>query len=105
MLQNFRWEAAFQPSVRHVQNNTEKLKAVLKVNAQAGRSGIVNKTSLESTAQNDDFQEVKRRKRHISVDTSQIGKMPSKSVPISTAVKQTPKTLPNRNFFATPQNY
>jgi hypothetical protein len=34
-----------------------ELKAVLKVNTQGGRSGAVNKTSLESTAQDDDFQE------------------------------------------------
>jgi hypothetical protein len=31
-------------------------KAVLKVSAQAGQSGAVNKTSVESTAQDDDFQ-------------------------------------------------
>jgi hypothetical protein len=35
----------------------KELKAVLKVSAQEGRSGAVNKTSVESTAQDDDFQE------------------------------------------------
>jgi hypothetical protein len=44
------------------------------VNAQAGQSGAVNKTSLESMAQDDDFQEVKRCKRHISNNTSQTAK-------------------------------
>jgi hypothetical protein len=42
-----------------------ELKAVLKVNAQAGQCGAVTKTSFESAAHDDDFQEVKRRKRHI----------------------------------------
>jgi hypothetical protein len=37
----------------------KKLQAVLKVNAQTGQSGAVNKTSLESRGQDDDFQEVK----------------------------------------------
>jgi hypothetical protein len=47
-----------------------ELKTVLKVNTRAGRSGVVNKTSLESMAQ-DDLQEVKIRSRHISNHTSQ----------------------------------
>jgi hypothetical protein len=34
----------------------------LKMSAQTGKSGVVNKTSVEPTAQ-DDFHEVKRRKR------------------------------------------
>jgi hypothetical protein len=38
--------------------------AVLKVSAQEDQSGAVNKTSVESLTQDDDFQEVKRRKRH-----------------------------------------
>jgi hypothetical protein len=45
------------------------LKAVLKVNVLAGQSGIVNKTSVESTGQDEDFQEVNRPKRHISNNT------------------------------------
>jgi shikimate kinase len=43
-----------------------ELKAILKVNAQAGRPVAVTKTSLESVAHDDDFQEVKRRKRYVS---------------------------------------
>jgi hypothetical protein len=48
-----------------------ELKAVLKVSAQAGQGGAVSKTSLESAAQDDDFQEVRRRKVHISNNTAQ----------------------------------
>jgi hypothetical protein len=44
----------------------DELKAVLKVSAKAGKSGVVNKTSVEPMAQDDDFQEVKSCKRHIS---------------------------------------
>jgi hypothetical protein len=77
----------------------DEQKAVWKVNAQAGRSGAVHETSLESTDQ-DDFQEVRTRKRHISNDTSQTAKKSTKSVSISTAVEQTPKTVSTRNFFA-----
>jgi hypothetical protein len=47
-----------------------ELKATLKVSAPTGQSGAVNVTSVESTAQDDDFQEAKRRKRHISNNTS-----------------------------------
>jgi hypothetical protein len=43
-----------------------EMRVVLKVSAQEGKSGAANKTSVESTAQDDDFQEVKRRKRHTS---------------------------------------
>jgi hypothetical protein len=75
-------------------------KAIVKVNVQAGQSGTVNKISLESKAKDDDFQEVKRRKRHISNDTSQTAKKSTKSVPITTAVKQPPKAVLGRNFFA-----
>jgi hypothetical protein len=49
----------------------KELKAVLKVNTQTGQSGAVNKTSLESTAQDDDFQKVKRRKRRVFNDSSE----------------------------------
>jgi hypothetical protein len=48
-----------------------ELKAVLKVSAQTGPSGMVNKTSVESTAQDDDCHEVKRSKRHICNNISQ----------------------------------
>jgi DNA-directed RNA polymerase specialized sigma54-like protein len=60
----------------------------------------VNKTSLESTAQDDDFQEVKRCKRHVSNDTSKMTMKSTKSVLISTTVKQTPTAVPICNFFA-----
>jgi hypothetical protein len=40
-----------------------ELKAVLKVSAQAGQSDVVNKTSVESMARDDDFQEIKRHKK------------------------------------------
>jgi hypothetical protein len=43
-----------------------ELKAVFNASAQAGKSGAVNKTSMESTAQDDDFREIKRRKREVS---------------------------------------
>jgi hypothetical protein len=36
-----------------------KLKAILNLNAQAGQSGALNKTLLESMAQDKDFQEIK----------------------------------------------
>jgi hypothetical protein len=55
---------------------------------------------VESTAQDDDFQEVKICKRHVSNDTSQTAKKSTKSVPITTAVKQPPKAVSTRNFFA-----
>jgi hypothetical protein len=63
-----------------------ELKAVLKVSAQAGQSGVVNETSVESMAQ-DDFQEEKRCKRHISYDTLQTAKKSTKPVPTTAAVK------------------
>jgi hypothetical protein len=51
-----------------------ELMAVLRVSAQPGPSGAVNTTSVESTAQEDDFQEVKRRERYISDNVSQTAK-------------------------------
>jgi hypothetical protein len=77
-----------------------ELKAFLNVNAQAGQSGVVNKTSVDSTAQNDDFREVKRRKRHIYKGTSQTVNKSTKSVPTSTAVKLPPKAVLSSTFFA-----
>jgi hypothetical protein len=77
-----------------------ELKAVLKVSAQAGQSGGVNKTSLESTAQSDDFREVKTRKRRYSDDTSQTAKKSAISVPKSAAFKLPIEAVPTRNFFA-----
>jgi hypothetical protein len=77
-----------------------ELKAVLKVKAQAGKCGAVTKTSLELAAHDDDFQEVKRRKRHISNDTSQTAKKSITSAPKSAAGKLPNKTVITRNFFA-----
>jgi hypothetical protein len=74
----------------------KELEAVLKVNAQAGQSGTLNKNSLESTAQ-DDFQEV-MRPSHVSLMISQREPR-SRRVPIPTAVKEPSKSVPNRNFF------
>jgi hypothetical protein len=44
------------------------------MSAQEGQSDVVKRTSVESTAQDDDFQEVKRLKRHISNNTWQTAK-------------------------------
>jgi hypothetical protein len=77
-----------------------ELKAVLKVNAQAGRSGAVTKTSLESMTHDDDFQEVKRCKRHISNDTSQTTKKSTISDTKSAASKLPTKAVITLNFFA-----
>jgi hypothetical protein len=78
----------------------KELKAVLKVNAQAGQSGAVTKTSVESTVQDEGFQEVKRRKRHVSNDNCQSAKKSTKPVPTSAAVKLPLKEVSTRNFFA-----
>jgi hypothetical protein len=69
------------------------------VSAQAGQSGAVAKTSVESTAQ-DNFQKVKRHKRYISNKTSQATKKSTKPVPTSTAVKLPPKAVLTHNFLA-----
>jgi hypothetical protein len=74
-----------------------EMKAVLKVSSQAGKSGTVNKTSVESTAQDDDFREVKRQ---ISNDTSQTAKKSTKPIPTFAAVKLPPKAVLARNFSA-----
>jgi hypothetical protein len=58
----------------------------------------MNKTSLESAAQ-DDFQEVKRRKRHIYNNTSQAAKKSTKPFPTSAAVKMPPKAVLTYNIF------
>jgi hypothetical protein len=74
-----------------------ELKAVSKVSAQAGQSGVVNKVSVESTAQDDDFQAIKRRKRRISSDTSQTAKNSTKPVPTTTVVNLPPKAVLTHN--------
>jgi hypothetical protein len=76
-----------------------KLKAVLKVSAQAEQNGAVNKPSVESMAQDDDFRQVKKCKRQISNDTSQIAKKSTKPVPTSTTVKLPPKAVVTHKFF------
>jgi hypothetical protein len=60
----------------------------------------MNKTLVESTAQDDDFHEIKRRKRHLSNNTSQTAKKSIKPVPTFAAVKLLPKSVPTRNTFA-----
>jgi hypothetical protein len=54
---------------------------------------------VESTAQDEGFQEVKRRKKHISNVTSQTAKKLTKPVPTSGAVKLPLKAVLTRNFF------
>jgi hypothetical protein len=56
-----------------------ELKAALKLCTQAGQRSAVNETSVESTAQDEDSWEAKRRK--ISSDTSQTAKNSTKPVP------------------------
>jgi hypothetical protein len=70
------------------------------LSAQVKHGDSLNKTSSESMAQDDDFWEVKKRKRHNSDDTSQLAKNSTKTVPISAAFKLPPKELSTRNFFA-----
>jgi hypothetical protein len=70
------------------------------VSVQAGQSAVANKTSVESTAQDCDFHEVKRSKRHISNNTLQTAKKWTKPVPTSTVVKLPPKSVLIYNFFA-----
>jgi hypothetical protein len=79
-------------------------KAVIKINAPAGPSGAVKGTSMESTAQDEDFREIKRRRRHTSNNISQTAKKSTKPAPTSAIVKLPPKAVSTRNFFA-PQNY
>jgi hypothetical protein len=62
--------------------------------------GEENKTSVESRAQDDDFQEVKRLKKYISNCTSQTAKKSTKPVRTSAAVKLPPKAALSLNFFA-----
>jgi arabinogalactan endo-1,4-beta-galactosidase len=75
-----------------------ELKVVLKVSAQTAQSGVVNETSDESTAEDDDFQEVKKCKRDNSIDTPQSAKKSTKRIRTSAAVKLPPKAVSTRNF-------
>jgi hypothetical protein len=81
----------FSAAYRIYMVRLKELNAVLKVKAQAGQNGAVNKTPLETTAQNDDFQEVKRCKRHISNDTSQTAEKSTISAPKSAPASCLPK--------------
>jgi hypothetical protein len=64
----------------------------------------VNKTSVESTDQDDDFWAVKRRKRHISNDILQPAKKLTKPVSTSTVViKVPPKAVLIHNFIEPPK--
>jgi hypothetical protein len=76
------------------------LKAVLKMSAQAGQSGVVKKTSVGSVAQDDDFREENICMWHISNYTSQTTKKSTKLAPTSAGVKLPPKTVLTRNLFA-----
>jgi hypothetical protein len=76
-----------------------ELKAVLKVSAQERQSGAVNKTTLESVAQDDDLHEMKRHMRRIPNNTSQTAKKSTKPVPASTAVRLPPKVVLTHNLF------
>jgi hypothetical protein len=71
----------------------KELKAVLRVSAQAGQSGAVNKSSVESMAQDDDRREVKRRKRHISGYLT--GEKSTKPVPTSAGCPDASKSSVN----------
>jgi hypothetical protein len=70
-----------------------ELKAFLKVTAQARQSGVVKKPEGNQMAQDDDFQDVKRSKRHISNNTLQTTKMATKPVQTSATVKRIRKSV------------
>jgi hypothetical protein len=72
---------------------------MMKKSTQEGQNSAVNKTSVESTAQ-DDLQEVKRHKRHIYNNASHAAKKSTKPFPTSIAVEMPPKAVLTRNFFA-----
>jgi hypothetical protein len=78
---------------------TVTLNELKAVNAQAKHSVTANKTSSEPTALDDEFREVKRRKRHNCNGNSQSAKKSNKSVPTSAAVRLPPKAASTRNYF------
>jgi hypothetical protein len=75
------------------------------VSAQAKESDAVNQTSLESMAQDDDFREVEKCKRHNYSDTSQSAKKSTKAVPTTAAVTLPPEAVSTSNILRVPQNY
>jgi hypothetical protein len=76
-----------------------EIKAVLNVSAQAGQSGAVNKSAVVSMAQDDDFQEIKRRKKHISNVTSWTAKKSTMSVPTFATVTLPLNVVLTRKLF------
>jgi hypothetical protein len=58
VLQESRREASFSALYGMCSVRVNKLTTVLKLGAQAGQSGVMNKTSVEPTTQDNDFQEV-----------------------------------------------
>jgi hypothetical protein len=72
-----------------------ELKAILRASAQAGQNGAVKKASVESTAQDDDFQVAKRRNNNSRTDNNS-----NKPVPTSANVKLPPKAVLTLRFFA-----
>jgi hypothetical protein len=77
-----------------------ELKIAMKVSAQAEQSDAVNNTSVQSTTQDDDFQKVKRCKRHISNNTSRTAKKSNNPVSVTPVVKLPTKSVLTCNFFA-----
>jgi hypothetical protein len=75
-----------------------ELKAVMKCTKRTKWCSEQNLS--ESKARDDDFQEVKRRKRHISNNTSKAAKNATKLVPTSAAEKLLQKAVLTRNFLA-----
>jgi hypothetical protein len=69
------------------------------VSAQAKYKVTANKISSEPTAQDEEFREVKRRKRQNSNGKSQSAKKSAKTVAASAAVKIPPKATLTRNYF------
>lgn len=72
----------------------------MKVSAEAGRSDVVDKTSVESTAQDDNFQKVRRRKGYVSNNALQTAKNLTKPPSTSAVVKLPQKAVLTRKFFA-----
>jgi hypothetical protein len=91
------WKPQFSALYCMYTATMNELKAV---SAQPKHSGAVNKTSLKPTAQVDDFQKVKRRKRHNSNDNSQSVNKSTKTIRTSAAVKLPPNAVSTRNNFA-----
>jgi hypothetical protein len=72
---------------------TVTLNELTAMSARAKHSDSLNKISPESTAQNDDFREVKKRKRHNSDGTSESAKNSTKTVSIFAGFKLPPKAV------------